>query len=376
MSASSPVGIGAGRARLRRRLRLAVAGGVVLLGLLAAELALRLFAPAPGQFEVSLFVPDPDPLIGYRMRPGLRARVRWTGSDEPMEVAINGWGMRDPERPREKPPGVRRVMVLGDSFTHGAVPREQGFCAQLEALLGAGHEVWNTGVPGWATREQAAWFARDGRGFAPDAVVLAFFVGNDLLENQRQRQQEVQDGELVSRRSFWRQLRNRSRLYRLLKALPERLSCALSGDSLAARRYHEEEAERLRVCAPDADQRFAEGWRAAAEGLRAIREAAKPLPLVVLAIPDEVQVDPALLRAVCARTGEDPARFQLGAPQARLAALCRELELPLIDPLEELRARTAAGQAQYLPLDSHWNARANQLAAERLAAALRPLLAP
>ena len=49
-----------------------------------------------------------------------------------------------------------------------------------------------------------------------------------------------------------------------------------------------------------------------------------------------------------------------------MARLCRELGLECVDVLPEFRRRTEAGERLYFPLDSHWNARGNELAAEAL----------
>ena len=75
---------------------------------------------------------------------------------------FNADGLRDRTRPHEKPDGVRRVVVLGDSVTLGAqIRRDQAFPQLLEARLAAAGrpiEVMNVALWGWSTRqERIAW---------------------------------------------------------------------------------------------------------------------------------------------------------------------------------------------------------------------------
>jgi hypothetical protein len=354
------------RASRRRRMAAVVVLGTTLVGCLVGEVVARVVEPRT-DLSGELYEPDPD--TGHRLRPGRPSPG----------VTINSHGHRDPERPLEKPAGARRVLVLGDSFAFavGLEDAEAGFTRRLEAAL-PGAQVVNTGVPGWGTVQQVAWLRREGARWAPDAIVLAFFVGNDVWENAGDPHAlTVVDGRLVEKEesgeSFLRALRNRSRLYRVLKNLPDEVKDLVTGDTRRARGYHKIELKRLGLCAKDpaAQASWEAGWTATREQLRALKELAAPAPVIVLAIPDEYQVSDALLSAVCARYGVDPASFDLSIPQRRLAAITTELGLELIDTFPELRRRTVAGETLYLPLDSHWNAAGHQLAADALAAALR-----
>ncbi len=86
--------------------------------------------------------------------------------------------------PPTPPPGVHRLLVLGDSQAFGwGVPLEQSLGARLEMRLETlGHgpvEVINAAVPGSNTYQQAALLERVGMDYQPDCV-LVLFTGNDL----------------------------------------------------------------------------------------------------------------------------------------------------------------------------------------------------
>lgn len=104
-------------------------------------------------------------------------------------VRINSKGQRDIEHEYNKPEGVYRILVLGDSYMEALqVDEEQIFARILEAQLNAGRgqstiEVINTGVSAWGTDNQVLFFREEGYKYKPDLVLLSFTTANDIREN-------------------------------------------------------------------------------------------------------------------------------------------------------------------------------------------------
>jgi hypothetical protein len=123
---------------------------------------------ASWQFDV------PDPLLGWRPRPGVHARSVHPGSYDVMNT-IDAQGLRGVrDVAREKTPGVTRIAVFGCSQTFGSgVADDETFSARLEAGL-PGVEVLNFGVHGYGTDQMLLRYEHEGEAYAPDVVVLAF----------------------------------------------------------------------------------------------------------------------------------------------------------------------------------------------------------
>jgi hypothetical protein len=156
-----------------------------LAGLLLVELGLRLLTAQP-------FVPQPKRDPGYGVRayiPNISYRQVYPG-DFDVRVDTNGDGFRGPKTyPRAKPPGVRRVALIGDSFVFGSgVNNHEVVSAVLERRLadlarGGQHtEVLNFGISGFGQAEELVQYVNFSRGYSPDCVVL-FYFDNDIGEN-------------------------------------------------------------------------------------------------------------------------------------------------------------------------------------------------
>ena len=120
-----------------------------------------------------------------RLRPN--TVFKHTSTEGSWEFRTNAKGLRsDIEVPYEKPDGVVRVLLLGDSQTQGyEVDQDATYAVVLERSLRAGGlkpEIVNAGVSGFGTAEQLVYLAQEGMKYDPDAVVLGFFK-NDFQDN-------------------------------------------------------------------------------------------------------------------------------------------------------------------------------------------------
>lgn len=147
----------------------------------------------------------PHPLYGWTHMPhaeGWTYRCAGRSFEWRAFSRIDAAGLRDREYPLARRPGVRRVLLLGDSFTEGMqVPLEQTFAKRLEATLAAHGrevEVIDGGFSGFGTDNELLFFRADGRHFRPDVVLLGFTAANDVIENStrlyRRMYAEVRDG--------------------------------------------------------------------------------------------------------------------------------------------------------------------------------------
>ena len=160
---------------------LALAAASVALTLSALEAAFRVARVPVGTVQINRATVrrSDNPRLRFELRPGgvVRAEV---------EYRVNELGLRGPETTIEKPPGVRRIAVLGDSIAFGYwVSDAQAFARQLEALLndrpsaGGRVEVLNFGVPGYNLEQEIEALRAKALAFSPDLVVVLFCL-NDL----------------------------------------------------------------------------------------------------------------------------------------------------------------------------------------------------
>lgn len=163
--------------------RLLLILGGVLLGLTLCEGVLRVAGLArKGSIGVIYRF---DEIAGWGHRPG--AHYRHATDEYQFDWDIGPGGFRDPRDFHAPDARVARILVLGDSHAAGHGVRSGAtFAARLEQLLterAVPCEVVNAAVDGYTTSQEVFWLREHGRSLAPDVVILAAYLGNDLFEN-------------------------------------------------------------------------------------------------------------------------------------------------------------------------------------------------
>lgn len=157
----------------------------LLLGGLTVEAAARWVLDDGMDFDLEMWKyardlkqVSPNKLIGHEHRPGS------SGTYMGVPVRISSLGLRDREFTRQPIPGVKRVMMLGDSVTFGWGVRDEDTPSKLlESALNKNaprpaYEVINTGVGNYNTVMEVEWFFDHGRQLKPEIVVLNYFIND------------------------------------------------------------------------------------------------------------------------------------------------------------------------------------------------------
>jgi hypothetical protein len=303
------------------------------------------------------------------LRDTLDAHHLVPGRDYGHGLRGNRLGYPGPDFRPERRPGVRRIAALGDSFAIGPrVAFADNYLTLLAKALPA-TEIYNFGVSGAGPREYLHILRHDVWPFRPDLVLVSVFVGNDITETL------ATPRHLDPRQSALYLLCVRGAALARERWRRGPAAAADGGDRLAAPALSAEafravEARRLEVCLRPVTERLEAKWRRALADLDGIVAECRSrhVPLAVVLIPDEMQVNPRVLAEAVTAARADAGAVDVELPQRRLLAFCAERGVACLD----LQPALAATPDCYAPQDTHWNVRGNRVAAEQIARWLLP----
>jgi hypothetical protein len=318
----------------------------------------------------------PDPVIGYRLKPG--ARVRFTTPEFDTDIAINNGGVRDSEEIGPKPAGEKRILILGDSLVLSVqVPFERTFSELLEQRLNAPsglahvpanvhYRVINAGVQGYGPVEELLFFRRVVKQFEPDLVLATVFVGNDAEEalTSAGKLSERRAAADILRESATTRLRRTVRRSMVLQVLRLRMR----GATDRLRGFEGPPEAPLQTYAAKPAPRIAEGLGIARNCIEQIASeaAAAGARTGIVLMPARFQVDDGdygrLRDAVASQGGE----LVRDAATERFASVLSPLALPMTDLLAPLR-QAPPGPALFFERNVHLTLRGHAVVADHLA---------
>lgn len=307
----------------------------------------------------------------------------------------NSQGFRDREHTMARSGAGPRILALGDSFTWGAgVSYDDVFVTRLERRLKAAWkeaEIINLGVPAWGPHEEFHLLKTYGIRFKPDLVMLNFFVGNDI-QNKRGDDIHLPRLLVIAGQSYYVHS-NGNWLHDTFAAdrwyLYHNLNYLLKVGGAAWNRRFGDEAvssaaddqpplvshdyylrgirERSDIYLVEETPFFRHHWARTRETILAMREflARQGIPLLLVAIPEHLQLDRTLQREYLATVSEAAARYDFGKPQRLLVSWSREQGIPVVD-LQPVFERAGSPEQLYFRNDFHWTAQGHQLAAEAI----------
>lgn len=117
------------------------------------------------------------PIIGYRFIPGIKARI--ASPEGGYLIQVNDSGFRCAHNfDKLKKPGIRRILLFGDSFTAGdGVSNDKRYGDLLEKGI-PNVEVYNFGLPATGTDQQYLAYKEYASGIDHDLLIIAVFLEN------------------------------------------------------------------------------------------------------------------------------------------------------------------------------------------------------
>lgn len=123
------------------------------------------------------------------------ARVKHYGHTTPNMVqkryVTNSQGFRDENYNKSKPPNTTRIILVGDSFTHGyGLERSDRYGDIVERKLNESLEnrvqVLNIAKPGWGMPDYYKAIKQMGLEYNPDLIVVGFTAEDELQEKKKE----------------------------------------------------------------------------------------------------------------------------------------------------------------------------------------------
>jgi len=312
----------------------------------------------------------------------------------------NSHGFETPDVPYEKPAKTKRVLLLGDSFALGVVPYYQHFFRLMESKVnqelvpqtGKKYEFINLGLGCIGPAVERRILEVEGAKYAPDVIILSFFVGNDFTDDNPPYLKytgllnkyvpaihipaRLGDSSLVSLvENLYLVYTTGKGLQPVAKTDHTGITGVYVGGSWVDRydpmrptmtdnAYREKISRDLGIYFTDGYPSFPR-----VEGdIRRMAQISRSLHanFLVLIIPAEIQLNKKLLDSVTWVARRNQEKPDVYLPQQQLTNFLKKESIDFIDLLPEFEKNASNPAIYYQPNDEHLNTYGNQAAADLL----------
>jgi len=371
-----------------KKILLVILGTVV--ALLISEIGLRIISKH--SFKIRQLTYNPERQVSFDEAPC---------AFEPGSLVngfrVNSDGFLTPEVSYDKPQDEFRIVLLGDSFALGVVPYKLHFIRLLEEYLNDNEmlnniknfQVVNLGLACIGTRMELEILKAEGVKYQPDLVILGFFVGNDFTDPIHtsklfdKKKESLGDLRIISLIKNLYIIKTSLPNYEGQKIKPSdnKLYGVYTGEGLQnydplKPTFELEDYLKIEVGRLDV---YRQGF-SAYEYLAQIKgEIISMKRLVeenngeflVLIIPDELQVNPSLLKQTLEYGGISKEEVDLELPGRVLKDFFAENNINYVDLMPYFKTNNQS-QVLYQPNDSHFNSTGDREVAKILYSHIAP----
>lgn len=332
-----------------------------------------------------------DPVFHHRFIPN--ASGFWKSLEFNASYSINSIGLRDREISRNKPQGMRRVLMLGDSFTEGnGVEAKDAFPARVQALVDAAGlstrwEVLNAGEGGYSPLLEYLLLEKKLMALEPDLVILNLDLSDAYDDIQFTKLATFDaSGKPVAVRADpegmpgpWYVeaiygikdfLKEHTRLYNFVR---RRVAPLLTPRPEAA---GDVRVDKYAMIRDDYDPGDGSDWSLTFGYIERIREllAVRGVPLWLTVYPYGHQISPREWHEGRVFWSFKQNRVYTTAPQKQVEEIGRSRGIPVINMTDDFLERSKKVFPLYFALDGHFLPAGHSVAAEAIFRALLPFL--
>ncbi len=352
-----------------------------ILSLLMVEIYFRIFDPQPWFLRDYSALFEYHETLGWQFVPDRATRIILPRENDSV-ITINAAGMRDQDYATEKPVGVRRISVLGDSFVAGVgVGDTETFTEVMERQHLDHCEVLNFGVDGYGPTQELLLLMDRVAPYDPDVVVMLVYIRNDFddvsgtFDWYYPRPRAVLDGDgdiefrniPVPRKPH---PAHQARIFNIRRLhLINRLRALLADKRDVRRMPPEVRWMARRVADDDRAPTFALLEAILSRADRFCQD--RGIDFVVAIAPTIVQVhERDYWPRIVSRYALEESEYDLLHPNQAILGMTRRLGIPVLDLTLVLRTAAGRGERLYYRRNQHWNRRGHAVVAAELSSFL------